>query len=127
MNEFTEVDYGPLAGLIGVWQGDKGLDIAPDPSGLESNSYYESIDFSACGNVTNAESQVLAAIYYHQVVIRKTDNKVFHNQTGYWMWDSERQFVMHALTIPRGVCVLAGGPYAGSKTPEGGGGAMAFA
>ena len=26
-----EVDYGPLALLLGTWEGDKGLDISPEP------------------------------------------------------------------------------------------------
>ena len=25
----SEVDFGPLTGLIGRWEGDKGLDVAP--------------------------------------------------------------------------------------------------
>ena len=29
MSEPQEVDYGQLKGLIGVWKGDKGLDVAP--------------------------------------------------------------------------------------------------
>ena len=119
MSEIIEVDYGPLQELIGIWQGDKGLDVAPEPDGSESNPYYESINYSACGNVTNAETQVLSAIYYHQIVTRKADNRVFHDQTGYWMWDSERQLIMHSLTIPRAVCVLAGGQYIGNKASEG--------
>lgn len=115
MSELTEVDYGPLQQLIGVWEGSKGLDIAPDPEGDENNPYFETITYSACGNVTNAETQVLAALYYHQIVSRKADDAVFHNQTGYWTWDAERQLLMHSLTIPRGVCILAGGQYAASK------------
>ncbi|RLA25040.1 MAG: hypothetical protein DRQ62_03720 [Gammaproteobacteria bacterium] len=119
MSELTEVDYGPLQALIGVWEGDKGVDIAPDPEGEEHNPYYETIHYSACGNVTNAETQVLAAINYRQIVKRKVNDGVFHDQTGYWMWDVDRQLVMHALTIPRGVCVLAGGSYTGSKALDG--------
>lgn len=119
MNEISEVDYGPLASLIGVWQGDKGMDIAPDPDGQEHNPYYESIDYSAVGDVTNAESQTLSVIHYRQIVRHKSDDQVFHDQAGYWMWDSERQLLMHSLIIPRGVCVLAGGQYHGNQAPAG--------
>ena len=115
----TEADYGPLTALIGTWQGDKGLDIAPGPEGTENNPYYETIEYSACGNITNAETQVLAALYYRQIVKRKSNDGVFHDQTGYWMWDVARQLIMHSLSIPRGVCVLAGGRYSGSKAPTG--------
>ena len=33
------IDYGPLALLIGTWEGDKGVDIAPEPDGTENNPY----------------------------------------------------------------------------------------
>jgi len=111
MNDKQVVDYGPLQGLIGSWKGDKGVDVAPDPDGSERNLYYESIVFSAIGNVTNAESQVLSAVHYRQIVKRKSNDEVFHDETGYWMWDPKEQVVMHSLVIPRGVCLLAGGKY----------------
>lgn len=112
MPESTDVDYGPLSGLIGIWTGDKGLDVAPEPDGVEENPFYETITFHAVGKVTNAESQHLTAIHYHQIVSRKSNDQVFHNETGYWMWDAQAEIVMHSLTIPRSVCVLAGGSYA---------------
>ncbi len=115
MNDETEtvIDYGPLAGLIGTWQGNKGLDIAPEPDGTEKNAYYETLTFEAVGDVTNAEKQTLTVLHYRQVVTRKSTDKVFHDETGYWMWDAEAGVVMHSLTIPRAVAVLAGGDYDG--------------
>lgn len=115
-NVIGGVDYGPLAALIGTWEGDKGIDSSPEPDGAAENPYYETILFEEVGYVINAESQTLAALRYHQVVSRKSDNKVFHNETGYWMWDARTSTVMHSLTIPRGVCVLAGGKLNGSST-----------
>lgn len=112
------IDYGPLAALIGTWEGDKGMDIAPDPDGTEENPYYETLVFEPVGDVTNAESQVLAALRYHQVVSRKSNNEVFHNETGYWMWDADTATVMHSLTIPRGVCLLAGGNASSTQGPR---------
>ncbi len=108
MNDDT-TDYGPLRALIGHWRGDKGQDIAPEPDGPETSAYHESLQFEACGDVTNAESQTLAALRYHQLVTRQRDGKVFHNETGYWLWDAERELVMQTLTIPRGVSLVAGG------------------
>ena len=99
----TDLNYGPLTALIGTWAGDKGMDIAPEPDGEEHNPYHETILFEAIGDVTNAESQRLVALRYHQVVRRNSNNKVFHNETGYWIWDAERNLVMQTLTIPRGV------------------------
>ncbi len=119
MSDEQEVDYGPLKALIGVWKGDKGLDVAPEPDGAENNPYYETIIFTAVGDVSNAETQVLSVVRYHQVVQRVSNNKVFHDQTGYWMWDPKAETVMHSLVIPRAVCVLAGGEYKGQKDAEG--------
>ncbi len=115
--EAAAVDYGPLQDLIGTWYGDKGVDIAPEPDETERNPYFETIVFSEAGDVENAESETLVALHYHQIVTRKSTGLVFHNQTGYWMWNAETDMIMHSLTIPRGVCVLACG---GWKSQEGG-------
>ena len=110
----TEIDYGPLARLVGTWEGDRGLDVAPEPDGSEESPYYETIRFEAIGDVTNAESQTLAVVRYQQIVSRKSNDEVFHDQTGYWMWDAASGTVMQSIVIPRAVCVLAGGSFAGS-------------
>ena len=119
MSDNNDIDYGPLSGLIGVWKGDKGIDIAPDPDGTENNSYYETITFEAIGDVTNAESQVLAAVHYRQIVRKISDNEIFHDETGYWMWDKQAGVVMHSLNIPRAVSLLAGGAHSGHKEEDG--------
>jgi len=120
MNDSAKIDYGPLAPLIGIWKGDKGKDVAPEPDGVENNPYYETITFSAVeDDVTNAESQVLVAVHYHQIVKRKSDDKVFHDETGYWMWDAQAGIVMHSLTIPRAVSLLAGGSHSGQSEADG--------
>jgi len=104
-----EIDYGPLAGLLGTWTGSRGLDVAPEPDGTEINPYYETITFEAAGDVDNAEDQKLVVIRYHQVVSRKSNDEVFHDQVGHWMWDARAGVVMQSLAIPRAVCLVAGG------------------
>jgi len=116
MTDIKVEDYGPLTGLIGTWEGDKGMDIAPEPDGTENNPYYETITFEGIGELTNAESQCLIAIHYRQIVRRKSTQKVFHDETGYWMWDAKTQTVMHSLLIPRAVGVLAGAKYDATKS-----------
>lgn len=108
-HEIDGVDYGPLFHLAGTWSGDKGMDVAPEPGGEERNPYYETILFEPCGTVTNAESQTLSILRYHEVVRRISNGEVFHNETGYWLWDAEQNLVLQTLTIPRGVCLVAGG------------------
>ena len=110
------IDYGPLRDLLGVWKGDKGLDIAPDPEGSEENPFYETIRFEGAGYAINAEKQKRAAIRYHQEVRRKSDDTVFHDQTGYWMWVVGSDVVYQSLAIPRAVCVLATGRIVQNET-----------
>lgn len=113
------IDYGPLAALIGKWEGDKGIDIAPDPEGTETNPYYETIVFEAGGDLTNANEQKLVIVPYVQIVSRKSDRKVFHHQIGYWNWDAQTGTIMQSLTIPRGFAALAGGRLPIRNTYEG--------
>lgn len=104
------IDYGPLAGLVGKWEGGNGMDIAPDPDmPKEENPYYETITFEAAGDTTNANQQYLAALYYRQTVRRHTDKKVFHDQCGFWTWDKATGEIIHSLSIPRAMALLAGG------------------
>lgn len=113
-----EIDYGPLVHLIGAWQGNTGVDVSPEPDGQEASPYYETLNYTAIGDVTNAESQQLVVVRYQQIVRRKSDDEVFHDETGYWMWDAATTTVMHSLTIPRGVCVLAGGQWSANENQE---------
>lgn len=104
-----EVNYGPLAALIGTWKGDEGLDIAPEPDDDEHNPFYETIVFTAAGDVTNAEQQTSAIVQYTQIVSRKSNDKVFHQQVGYWLWDEANSTLTETFTIPRAVAVVASG------------------
>lgn len=116
----TEIyNYGPLAGLEGTWHGSNGTDMSPEKDGLDDNPYYETIVFDAIGDVENAESQVITALHYRQVVQRKSNDEVFHHETGYWMWDESTGVLMHSLAIPRGVTILAGGHHGGEPESDG--------
>lgn len=119
MADASEPDFGPLKALIGEWRGADGLDTSPDPDGEAVSPYHEVITFDAVGGVTNAKAQTLAVLRYHQVVTRKTDQVVYHDEMGYWMWDAETSTVMQSLVIPRGVSILAGGTYAGETDTDG--------
>ena len=116
--KYPEVDYGPLTLFIGEWSGDKGVDVAPDPEGTEENPYYETIVFEEAGALENAEKQPISMIRYLQIVKKKADDEVFHDQTGYWMWDSDSQTVMHSIAIPRGLCLVAGGKVGENYVPN---------
>lgn len=116
MNTLDETNYGPLRDLIGSWQGNKGEDIAPEPDGTEVNSYYEHLEFKGLGVTENAEEQKLSVVFYSQEVRRNSNDKLIHHETGYWLWEQDSETVMHSLTIPRGMCVLASGSF--DQSPE---------
>lgn len=113
------IDYGPLAALIGTWQGDKGNDRAPEPDGEINEPYFETITFEAGGDLSNAKTQKLVIVPYVQVVSRKSTGEVFHHQVGYWNWDPLSGMLMQSLTIPRGFAGLAGGSYAPRDSYDG--------
>jgi hypothetical protein len=102
-------DFGPLQLLIGIWQGQSGTDLSPEPDGTEHNQYRERFEVQPVRPLSNAEEQHLMAVQYHQTVYRIRDNKQIHDQSGYWSWDKEMQTVMHSFTLARGMSVIAGG------------------
>ncbi|MBL4863263.1 MAG: FABP family protein [Crocinitomicaceae bacterium] len=107
-----EVDYGPLAQLIGKWVGTKGLDTAPDANANpDDTAFSDEIVFTAAGPAENAEEQNLVSIKYHHIVRKLENGHVFHDQIGHWIYEKSTDTIMHSLSIPRGVCLLAGGKY----------------
>jgi hypothetical protein len=111
MSRYPHIDYGPLSLLLGQWRGTKGVDVAPELDGPSREDYYETITYQEARDLDNAGEQDLVALSYHQVVFRKRDDKMIHNQMGYWIWDKANQQVMHNFVIPRGLGVLAYGDY----------------
>ncbi len=107
--EIDGLDFGPIAGLVGTWQGDKGVDVAPGKNAPQVAPYFETIKVEVVGDVTNAGKQTLAVLTYHQEVFRKEDGKKFHDQIGYWIYDAETKEVHHTISIPRAVTLVASG------------------
>ena len=108
----NEVDYGPLAQLLGKWVGNKGLDNAPDSSASPDLSpFSDELTFTLSGPSENAEDQQLVSIRYHHVVRKLENGHIFHDQIGHWIYEEKTNQIMHSLTIPRAVCLLAGGEY----------------
>jgi len=106
------VDYGPLAQLIGKWIGNKGLDNAPDANANPDKTFFtDEMVFTASGPAENAEEQNLVSIKYHHVVRKLENGHIFHDQIGHWIYEKSTNTIMHSLSIPRAVCLLAGGIY----------------
>ncbi|MBW0434967.1 FABP family protein [Leptospira yasudae] len=116
-NSADDEIYGPLAHLIGRWEVDRGLDISPQKIGKGVKQYYETVTYEPIGLTTNAQSQILAGVFYRQLVTDKSNNNIIHDQTGYWMWEAKTGIVFHSFVIPRGTCVVAGGSYVEAGDP----------
>ncbi|KAF0190925.1 MAG: hypothetical protein FD165_2296 [Gammaproteobacteria bacterium] len=101
-------NLGPLAPLVGVWEGDQGVDIAPARKGPAETRYRERLTFDPLGPVVNGP-QVLYGLRYATTVWPMGQDEAFHEETGYWLWDARDQQVMRCFMVPRGVTVLAGG------------------
>lgn len=103
-------NLGPLAALAGIWEGDKGDDIAPDddPSEVENNKYRERMVFEPIGRVDN-HAQVLYGLRYATTAWRLGADDGFHEEVGYWLWDAANEQVLRCFIVPRGVSVIAGG------------------
>ncbi len=100
----------PFALLIGVWKGDKGTDLAPKPIEDENNPYYETLTFEAVDiDIENAGEEELIAVRYHQLVTEKESGDISHDETGYWIWNKNKNEIVLAFAIPRGVSVVAQG------------------
>jgi hypothetical protein len=109
MTESLREQLGPLVTLAGVWEGDKGDDIAPsDDRGIENNKYRERVTFEQVGPVQNHE-QNLHVLRYSTKAWRLGEENAFHEELGYWSWEPSTQEVMRCFLIPRGIALIAGG------------------
>lgn len=99
---------GPLAALVGIWEGNEGVDIAPAKDGSKETHFRERITFEPIGPVSNGP-QVLYGLRYSTVAWPLIQEHPFHEEVGYWLWDAERKQVMRCFIVPRGVVVNAGG------------------
>ncbi len=109
MSEDIIRQLGPLAQLAGVWEGEKGDDTAPsDDRGVEVNKFRERLTFVPFGPVDNHE-QKLFGLRYSTTAWRLDEDSPFHEELGYWLWDSKGKQVLRCFIVPRGVTVLAGG------------------
>jgi hypothetical protein len=108
----TDTLYGPLRFYIGKWQseGFEGENRAPDPDRkVENTKFRQEMTFEAIGDVENHE-QLLYALRYHTRAWEEGDNdKPFHEEVGYFIWDKANRQVLKSFIVPRGIAVNAGG------------------
>jgi len=101
-------NLGPLAPLAGTWEGDKGVDVSPGKNGPVETKFREKATFEPLGPVVNGP-QVLYGLRYHMTAWPLGEEKAFHEELGYWLWDPEAKKVMRCFMVPRAVLVDAVG------------------
>jgi len=108
MTEYAE--WGPLAGLVGEWEGDDGLDISwHNVEGeIGETKFREKVSMKAFGPVDNG-TQHLYGLDYRMAAWRAGEENPFHTEVGYWLWDGETGEVMRCFMVPRGSTLIAGG------------------
>lgn len=101
--------WGPLAGLIGDWEGDGGLDIAfHNAKGqVGETPYRERVTMDAFGPVVNG-AQHLYGLDYRMAAWRPNEESPFHTEIGYWLWDAATNQVIRSFMVPRGMTLMAG-------------------
>ena len=99
---------GPLAALVGIWEGAEGVDISPAKDGSKETHFRERMTFEPIGEVNNHE-QSLYGLRYATQVWRIGADSTFHEEVGYWLWDAADKQVIRCFIVPRGNTVMAGG------------------
>jgi hypothetical protein len=106
----TAAQLGPLAALVGTWEGDAGLDVAYSNSegSVIETPFRERTTFNPFGPVDNGP-QALFGLDYRTAAWRGDEEDPFHTEVGYWLWDAADSQVMRCFMVPRGSTLLAGG------------------
>ncbi|MBV1775357.1 FABP family protein [Burkholderiaceae bacterium DAT-1] len=102
----TLANLGPLTTLAGIWQGDTGHDVKPKADGPREQAFVERMELQPIDPQTNGP-QLLYGLRYHTHIVKPGQIKTYHEQVGYWLWEPASGTVIHTLSIPRGVNVLA--------------------
>jgi hypothetical protein len=106
-------ELGPLALLLGTWEGDKGRDLAPSDKQADNRQptaspYRERMVFEPTGRVDNHE-QKLYGLRYSTRAWRLGAEGAFHEELGYWLYEPATGLVLRSFMPPRGMTILAGG------------------
>jgi len=101
-------NLGPLRGMAGIWQGQRGLDVKPKADGPRKQAFIERLELQPIDPQTNGP-QLLYGLRYHTHITKPEQSKTYHEQVGYWLWEPATGTVLHTLTIPRGMVLMAQG------------------
>ena len=101
-------NLGPLRAMAGIWQGQRGMDVKPKAEGPKKQAFTERIELQPIDPQTNGP-QLLYGLRYHTHITKPDQVKTYHEQVGYWLWEPATGSIIHTLTIPRGMVVMASG------------------
>lgn len=104
----TLANLGPLRRLAGIWEGKRGVDIAPKAEGPEQREFFERIVMQPIDPQSNGP-QLLYGLRYHHHVNTLEEDITFHDQVGFWLYEPATGLIMQSLAIPRGQVALAAG------------------
>ena len=118
INVDTLKNLGPLTGMAGIWEGMRGLDVKPKAEGPKKQVFVERIELQPIDPQTNGP-QLFYGLRYHTHVVKPDQDKTYHDQIGYWLWEPATGTVIQTLTIPRAqVAMAVGKASADSKSFE---------
>lgn len=102
---------GPLTPLVGVWEGNLGIDLsyhnADDETG--HTTYFERAVFKPIPQQENGQ-QTLQGLNYSMTAWRHGEEAMdpFHDEIGFLLWDKANGQVMRNVVFGRGIAILAG-------------------
>ena len=102
---------GPLTPLVGVWEGDLGVDLSyhnnDDITG--HTTYFEKAVFKPIPVQENGQ-QTLWGLNYSMTAWRHGEEAMdpFHDEIGFLLWDKANGQVMRNVVFGRGIAILAG-------------------
>jgi hypothetical protein len=103
---------GPLTPLVGVWEGDDGIDLSYHNQDDETShtSYFERAVFKPIPIQENGR-QILWGLNYSMTAWRHGEEAMdpFHDEIGFLLWDKADGQVMRNVVFGRGIAILAGG------------------
>jgi hypothetical protein len=104
----TLANLGPLTRMAGIWRGQRGLDVKPKAEGPKKQAYVERMELQPIDPQMNGP-QLFYGLRYFTYITKPEQVKTYHEQVGFWLWEPGAQTVIHTLTIPRAMVVMAMG------------------
>ena len=111
----TLKNLGPLAGMAGIWEGSRSLNIDPKAAGPEKQQFVEHTELQPIDPQTNGP-QLFYGLRYHTHIVKPGEIETYHDQVGYWLWEPATGNLIQTLAIPRGQTVMAFGRAAKDAT-----------